>query len=369
MKLTCPNCGREHPLREPFPAPGSRIVCACGRRLSVQYPPATLEQLRKRGARFQTEAESALSAGAATAAGVDDEATSLFTASQIEEASRAARTAGGTLVPEAAPPVRPPVRVLPPTPSDLRKIPDHNPTGLFPFSTPGGNAAPPPVLPPRASPAAPLSASAPALVPGPAVPSRPTGAFEEEPTALFMSDGELREASLRDIPDHGLTGMIYPGGGLGSLSEAPPVRAAGGPGVAAPFAPPPPPRPPAPAGPVGVARPVVIEAPNPPRQVFSAGPELSAATFEAPRPPPSASSMEPVASASALPADQAFPESASGVRRGATLDEIMRLKVQDRSADRPVWDKVPRVALALLVLLGLGAALFIVVAVALLVTR
>lgn len=321
MKLTCPNCGREHPLREPFPVPGSRIVCPCGRRLSVQYSPATLEQLKKRGARFQTEAESALGANRAIPGGVDEEATSLFTAQQIEEASRAARTAGGTLVPEAAPPVRSAVRALPPAKPEARKVP----------------AVPPP--------------------PGPTRAPLPT-TFEEEPTSLFMADSDGQVPDLRSIPDHGRTGLIVPASAPSAVSTSiPPVH-------------PPPavPAPPLPPAPPAGARPVVIESPTPSKKIFGGGPDLMPAAFE-PQAAPAPSSMEPVASATALPADQAFPESASGVRRGATLDEIMRLKVQDRSSQQSVMDKVPKAALALLVLLGLGAALFIVVAIAVVATR
>lgn len=389
MKLTCPNCGREHPLREPFPAPGSRIVCACGRRLSVQYPAATLEQLRKRGARFQSETESALSAGASASHAMDDEATSLFTAEQIEEASRAARTAGGTLVPEVAPPVRPMVRALPPAPSELRRVPDHGPTALFPFSGPGGKQAPPP--PPPSVPGTPPvrgpnRGAAPAL-PADAAPKPhlqggfpPASSFEEEPTALFMSDGDIREAALRHIPDHGKTGLVYPVGGASSSSEPPvhrpsPIAGLGGGagiGAAAPSAQRPPPSVPQPPSPVGKAAPLVIEAPNAPHLSFSNGQELTAATFEAPvagAAATGASSMEPVESMSGMNADQAFPESASGVRRGATLDEIMKLKVMEKPVERPIWDKVPRFALVLLVLLGLGGAALVLTVIVVLATR
>ena len=388
MKLTCPNCGREHPLKEPFPAPGSRIVCACGRRLSVQYPAATLEQLRKRGARFQSEAESALSSGASAVSAMDDEATSLFTAEQIEEASRAARTAGGTLVPEVAPPVRPMVRALPPAPSELRRVPDHAPTALFPFPGPSGGSTPPAPAVPFASPMRGPNRGAPPPAP-PAPPVHPTrpihDSFEEEPTALFMSDGDIREAALRNIPDHGVTGLIYPTGGVSAAAELGPLSQTGpGPGVASPAPPRPPPRLPPSSSPVGQARPLVVEAPNSPHLSFSNGQQLTSATFEAPservapsappagpkRPDPAGfASMDPVDSGSALPADQAFPESASGVRRGATLDEIMRLKVMDKPGDKPIWDKVPRVALVLLVLLGFGAAFFVLAAIVVVATR
>ena len=49
LKITCPHCGRKHPLDEPFPLPGSERQCDCGRTLSITYPVGMIEKLRTTG--------------------------------------------------------------------------------------------------------------------------------------------------------------------------------------------------------------------------------------------------------------------------------------------------------------------------------
>jgi penicillin-binding protein 1A len=61
LKITCPSCGRVHPLGEPLPLPGSNRQCACGQSMAINYPQRVVDQLRRRGATFEsrpsTEAE------------------------------------------------------------------------------------------------------------------------------------------------------------------------------------------------------------------------------------------------------------------------------------------------------------------------
>ncbi len=52
LKITCPHCGRKHPLEEPFPLPGSERQCECGRTLSITYPLGMIEKLRGGGKAF-----------------------------------------------------------------------------------------------------------------------------------------------------------------------------------------------------------------------------------------------------------------------------------------------------------------------------
>ncbi|MFH1467558.1 MAG: hypothetical protein ABIO70_24445, partial [Pseudomonadota bacterium] len=58
LKITCPSCGRVHPLGEPLPLPGSSRRCPCGQIMAINFPPQVLEQLRRRGARFEPRVES-----------------------------------------------------------------------------------------------------------------------------------------------------------------------------------------------------------------------------------------------------------------------------------------------------------------------
>lgn len=57
LKITCPHCGRKHPLDEPFPLPGSERQCDCGRTLSITYPVGMIEKLRGSGKGFASDAE------------------------------------------------------------------------------------------------------------------------------------------------------------------------------------------------------------------------------------------------------------------------------------------------------------------------
>lgn len=59
LKITCPHCGRKHPLEEPFPLPGSERQCDCGRTLSITYPVGMMEKLRGGGKAFQPELDDA----------------------------------------------------------------------------------------------------------------------------------------------------------------------------------------------------------------------------------------------------------------------------------------------------------------------
>lgn len=364
MKLTCPNCKREHTLREPYPAPSSRIQCTCGRRLAVQYPPGMVEQLRRRGARFEGDAPAGgdpfqaieLKHGGTWKASAEEEATSIFSPDQIEAAAQRTRSKQ-SLIPEAPPvaprlPDAPPPRADQPPPRmpraapDLRRVPDHAPTTMFPFSEPPPNRPAPP-----------------AAEPG----------FEEEPTALFLSDGKVERTDLRQIPDHGRTGLIYP---VGRAEPAPPPRGPSPVGVAsaASTSAAPPPRAPTPESPVGRASPAGLELPVAPAvarpeprpaPIVVERPVPIAARAEAPVSPVIsmdlapvavvAASLEPVAASQPSTADQAFPETASGVRRGATLDEIMRLKVEATAPATSFTASLPRLALGLLLLLALCA--------------
>lgn len=360
----------------------------------MQYPPGMVEQLRARNARFEGDpppphSDPFQSPGAPQGgywkAGVDDEATSIFSPDQIEEAARRSRSK--SLIPEAPPPRATPSRPSP-APArdraapDLRRVPDHGPTGMFHF-------AEPPTQKPPAAPGA-------------------GGGFEEEPTALFMSEGEVQRVDLRAIPDHGKTGLIYPTS-REEVASAPPSRSSspvGRASIGSSAAPPP--RMPAPATPVGRASPAGMEAPSapmaPPRSTEPAppvrvGPPPQRATgpggprgagpivVERPVSPldrasspvssivpmeiaiSAPSSMEPMAASQPASPESAFPETASGVRRGATLDEIMRLKVAAPPPE-PAWKKtLPKVALTVLVLLAVGAALAVAAAIATLAFR
>ena len=312
----------------------------------MRYPPGMLEKLRARGARMQQEARpsSPWDAGEAPQqngfwrAGLDDEATSIFKPSEGDDSARAARRADAAPTPAPGPAGKK-VEV------NLRNIPDHGPTGVFP-----------------------LASQLPEI-----------GGFEEEPTALFMADGEVDRVALRDIPDHGRTGLVYPIGKVVPPPAPSPAGGAGPIGVARPS--------PAPAAvpPVGVATPGSLDAPvrrpaapaapaaptpprappimNKPVASPAARPTLvpfggeASGVFPIPtgRPTPNVAAAPAVTPAPAPPpaptSPSIPPESPAASKGGATLEEIMRLKVQ-APPPQPAWRRaMPQVLIGLLVLL------------------
>lgn len=53
LKITCPSCGDPNRLAEPYPMPGAEVQChACGRALTISYPPGMVARLRARGVIF-----------------------------------------------------------------------------------------------------------------------------------------------------------------------------------------------------------------------------------------------------------------------------------------------------------------------------
>ena len=89
LKISCPHCGTEHRVREPYPLPGAELHCQCGRTLAITYPKGLVARLRARGALFEE--------------GKDDEDTDVF-----------ARAPHGP-PPDEAPPIDPTARLRPPT--------------------------------------------------------------------------------------------------------------------------------------------------------------------------------------------------------------------------------------------------------------
>ncbi len=60
LKITCPSCGRVHPLGEPLPLPGSNRQCGCGQVMAINYPQRVVDQLRQRGVSFESAPSSAV---------------------------------------------------------------------------------------------------------------------------------------------------------------------------------------------------------------------------------------------------------------------------------------------------------------------
>lgn len=275
------------------------------------YPQGAVEEMRRKGMRFEGDAAArapnnpweatAAQHGGYWKAGFDDEATSLFSPSQMEEVNRAALRPSENLAPRA-PAARPPVarpspsppltpkvppaaRQAPPPapriPSDLRAIPDHSPTGLFPVMDV-------PLLPSSVKAA---SAEKAAHPPAMSVGNSPStsGNFDEEPTAMFMGEDDMNALDLRSIPDHGRTGLIVP------MKVLPPATAS---------------------------------APSPPGVKVHIQRADSEPQVAPPRPEPRATNPPASPLASLSPAREGAP-SAPGpaMRSGASLEQIQRLRV------------------------------------------
>lgn len=326
MKLTCPKCGREHPLTEPYPLPNSRLPCACGRSLVVMYPPGAVDEMRRKGLRFEGDPTAsaptnpfeaaAAPHGGFWRAGIDDEATSLFTPSQMEEVNRALQKGpsgppparpGPPPVPKPAPALRGaassisqrPVRPAP----DLRAIPDHGQTGLFPIMDV-------PELP-RVGPPAPT----------------PPKTFEEEPTAMFMAEEDVKKIDLRTIPDHGQTGLIV------SMRSLPPASPAAT-------------RPPTPAPLVSFGPPLRPGAPT-------EAPE-EPVVVAVPRPISPLAALSPAASAAPARPTQPPTDAARPPRSGASLEQIQRLRVSTAAQRGSPLSRMPGWLLWVLVAMTAG---------------
>jgi penicillin-binding protein 1A len=63
IKLVCPGCSADVPLREPLPLPGARAQCpACASPLAVTYPAGVMAALKARGKRFADQPVSTVQA-------------------------------------------------------------------------------------------------------------------------------------------------------------------------------------------------------------------------------------------------------------------------------------------------------------------
>ena len=127
LRITCPYCSRRHELAEPYPLPGSDLHCWCGAALSISYPAGLMERLRKRGIRFQGDADGE---ELEEDAFMDSAVPKLRPNQHCPSTQRRSRHRAGSLRPPAtkAQPVAPPLESSGNPASDLRR------------STPGKNS-------------------------------------------------------------------------------------------------------------------------------------------------------------------------------------------------------------------------------------
>lgn len=338
MKLTCPNCGRVHPLGEPYPQPGGRILCGCGRKLAVRYPTGALERLRAQGAKFLDESPPVRpTAPGRTLMPVesqneprkgwnlteDEEATTLFRSEEIEV---------------GLPPARPPIRHEEP--------PARRPTTLTPVGLQMRQRA-------RTGPLQRDDAPT-LLVPSP----EPTAETEEAPPVrppsslepIASPSGAVPMPTL--VPETSISIPIKPKLSRATVDGPRPSRGsdlilverAGGPHM-----------------PDAATRDVHVVLPD------------GATTTPPPPPPvvpyPASSALEPMAAADPAGAARALPTgdtTNTEARRGATLDEIQRLRVPVEAPKTPTAQATGAgkvllavgVVVLLLVLAGIGLGLW-----------